>query len=137
MNTIRNLKKMRTSALGTAAAAAALPALLFVGAGTAQADANPSFWGQNDIAVTYGGGGLDLFVTIQDFNNHGGPLEDCHYHSVGVNTTPPIPFDADAFPNGSDPAAPVVILAPQLGGQWNVTVTCNVTGKSASRTVIY
>jgi hypothetical protein len=43
MNTIRNLKKMRTSALGTAAAAAALPALLFVGAGTAQADANPSF----------------------------------------------------------------------------------------------
>ena len=38
MNTIHNRKKMIASALGAAAAAVAAPALLFTGAGTAQAN---------------------------------------------------------------------------------------------------
>ena len=132
MITIRNLKKLRISALAATAAAAAAPALLFAGAGTAQADASPIENGSPQLRVVYGGGGLSLFATVFDPNNPQGVTEDCHYHSVGIGTTPPIPFDADAFVTGPNPSAPVVILAPQLGGRWNVTVTCNGTGASAS-----
>ena len=88
MNTIRT-KKLRASAIG-AAAAVSLPTLLFAGAGTAQAETNPTYFANQDgsLEVIYGGGGLALYATIVDAHNPPGATEVCHYHSVGVMNTP-------------------------------------------------
>lgn len=133
MNTIRNTKRLRASAIG-AAALVSLPVLLFAGAGTAQAGTNPTlFTNQNGtLEVIYGGGGLALFATIVDVTNPEGATEDCHYHSVGVMNTPALPYDADTLVTGPHPSAPVTIVFQQPGGTYGVTVTCYGTGNSAA-----
>lgn len=70
MNTIREEKKMRAWAIG-AAAAVALPTLLFAGAGTAHAETNPTYFANQDgsLEVIYGGGGVALYATIVDAHN--------------------------------------------------------------------
>lgn len=132
MNTIRNMKMLRASAIG-AAAVVSLPAMLFAGAGTAQAETNPGYFtNQNGtLEVIYGGGGLASYATIVDAKNPPGATEDCHYHSVGVMTTPALPYDADTWVTGPNPSAPVTILLPQRGGTYSVTVTCYGTGNVA------
>jgi hypothetical protein len=70
MNTIRNMKMLRASAIG-AATAVSLPAMLFAGVGTAQAETNPGYFTNKDgsLEVIYGGGGLALYATIVDARN--------------------------------------------------------------------
>jgi hypothetical protein len=132
MNTNRNVKILRASAIG-AAAAVSLPAVLFAGTGTAHAETNPTYFTNPDgtIEVIYGGGGLALYATIVDAGNPHGATEVCHYHSVGVMTTPALPYDADTLVTGPNPSAPVTIIFQQLGGTYSVTVTCYGTGNSA------
>jgi hypothetical protein len=132
MNTIRN-KKLRASAIG-AAAAVSLPAMLFAGAGTAQAETNPTYFANQDgsLEVIYGGGGLALYATIVDAHNPPGATEFCHYHSVGVMNTLVLPYDADTTVTGASPSAPVTIIFPPSGGTYSVNVTCYGTGNSAA-----
>jgi hypothetical protein len=139
MNTIGNMKMLRASAIG-AAAAVSLPAMLFAGAGTAQAETNPGYFTNRDnsLEVIYGGGGLALYATIVDAKNPPGATEDCHYHSVGVMTTPALPYDADTWVTGPSPSAPVTIIFQQIGGTYSVNVTCYGTGNVAGYSpVIY
>lgn len=132
MDTTRH-KKLRASAIG-AAAAVSLPAMLFAGAGTAQAETNPTYFANQDgsLEVIYGGGGLALYATIVDAHNPPGATELCHYHSVGVMNTLALPYDSDTTVTGPSPSAPVTIIFPQLGGTYSVNVTCYGTGNSAA-----
>ncbi|OBJ70937.1 hypothetical protein [Mycobacterium sp. 1274756.6] len=137
MSTIRALKAVRASAIGGAATALTIAALPLVGAGTAQANANPVMFGTLDLWVQYEGGGLSLWATVLDGGNPDGVTEWCSYHSVGTGETLPIPFDSGVALTGRGPSAPIWIPAPQLGGTWDVTVSCNGSGNSASHSVIY
>jgi hypothetical protein len=139
MNPTRNREMLRHSAIG-AVAAVWLPAMLFAGAGTAQAETNPSYFTNQDgsLEVIYGGGGLALFATIVDAKNPPGATENCHYHSVGVMSTPALPYDADTWVTGPSPSAPVTIIFQKLGGTYSVNVTCYGTGNVAGYSpVIY
>jgi hypothetical protein len=130
MRTTWLTKALRTSAT----AAVALPAMVFAGAGTAQAATNPTLFtnADNSLEVVYGGGGLAIYATIVDTRNPTGATEDCHYHSVGVLSTPALPYDADTLVTGPSPSAPVTIIFQQVGGTYSVNVTCYGTGNSAS-----
>ncbi len=122
----------RTSVIA-AAALMALPALV-AGAGTAHAGTNPTLFtnADNSMEVVYGGSGLAIYATIVDTRNPAGATEDCHYHSVGVMSTPAFPYDADTLVTGPSPSAPVTIIFQQHGGTYSVNVTCYGTGNSAS-----
>jgi hypothetical protein len=133
MNVVRRKKLLSTAAAG-ASAIAALPAMLVAGAGTAHAVTNPAYFANQDgsLEVIYGGGGLALYATIVDARNPMGATEFCHYHSVGVMNTLPLPYDADTTVTGPSPSAPVTIIFQQPGGTYSVNVTCRGTGNSAS-----
>jgi hypothetical protein len=118
MNTNHNLKKkLVTSALGAAAAAVAAPAVLFAGAGIAQA--------QNPLpppAYTN-----DLFgpvAWIFDPYNGPGQVEWCTYHSNLSGQPGVLPFDAPVSVDGNTVASQLQIPGIQTGTQWDVTVTC-------------
>ena len=136
MNAILKKTTLRASAV-SAAAAVALPAMLFAGAGAAHA-ANPvQFTNDNGtLEVIYGGGGLSVFATIVDTTNPPGVTEICHYHSVGVQP-PTLPFDADKLVTGPNPSTPLIIVVPLLGDQYSVAVTCNGTGNEASYAPVF
>lgn len=132
MNAIRTMT-MRASAIATAAAAS-IPVMLFAGAGIAQAQVDPTYFTNPDgsLEVIYGGGGLSLSVTVVDASNPVGATEDCHYHSVGIRSTPPIPYDTDTWVTGPGPSSPMTILFPTKGATYSVTVTCYGTGNTAA-----
>jgi hypothetical protein len=129
MNTIRDKKTLRASAIGVGVAV-----LLFSGSGIAQAETNPTYFANPDgsLEVIYGGGGVALYATIVDARNPAGATEICHYHSVGVMNTPGFPYDRDTTVTGPSPSAPLTIIFPQLGGTYSVNVTCYGTGNSAT-----
>ncbi|MGH3968451.1 MAG: hypothetical protein ACRDTV_10170 [Mycobacterium sp.] len=132
MNTSRNTKLLRASAIG-AAAVVAMSAMLFAGTGTAQAT-TPTYFTNPDgtLEVIYGGGGgLALYATIVDASNPPGVTETCHYHAMGVQKTPAFPYDAHTWVTGPNPSSPVTIIFQQWGGTYSVDVTCNGTGNSA------
>jgi hypothetical protein len=126
MNITRNAKK-ELLALAAGLAAGMTPAVLFLGAGIGHADAEPEFQANAHMVVQYSTNPFGLNATIWDGLNPAGVTERCHYHSSGTGQTPPLPFDADAFPNGTEPAS-LFIPGMQLGGTWNVTVTCDHSG---------
>ncbi|MFZ0907143.1 MAG: hypothetical protein WAN71_25375 [Mycobacterium sp.] len=132
MNTVRNKKTLRASAIG-AAAAVSLSTLLYASAGTAQAETNPTYFANQDgsLEVIYGGGGMAVYATIVDAHNPPGATEVCHYHSVGVMNTPALPYDRNTTVTGPSPSAPLTIIFPALG-TYGVDVTCDGTGNSAS-----
>lgn len=123
---------MNARTLAAATAAAVLPVML--GAGTAQAETNPTYFSNPNgtLQVIYGGGGLALYATIVDASNPPGVTEFCHYRGIGVMGTPAWPHEADTMVTGPAPSAPVTIMFQQLGGNYSVNVTCNGTGNSAS-----
>ncbi len=127
MNTIREW------AIG-AVAAVALPVMVAAGAGIALAETNPTYFASQDGSpeVIYGDGGAALYVTIVDAHNPPGATEVCHYHSVGVMSTPAFPYDRDTTVTGASPSTPVTIIFPPAGGTYSVDVTCLGTGNSAS-----
>jgi hypothetical protein len=117
MNTTHNLKKkLVVSAIGAGAAVAA-PAVLFLGAGSAQA--NPNVWYDNNLFGTV--------ANIADPVNPAGATELCEYHSNGIAPTPPIPFDAPVELDGATPSQ-IQIPGIQTGSHWFVRVSCNVGG---------
>jgi hypothetical protein len=127
MNIMRSTGMLRASAIGAAAV------MLFSSAGIAQAETNPTYFANQDgsLEVIYGGGGLALYATIVDARNPPGATEFCHYHSVGVMSTPALPYDAETTVSGPHPSSPVTILFQQTGGTYSVNVTCNGTGNVA------
>ena len=134
MNTIRNIRLLRAAAIG------AVAVTLVAGAGTAQAETNPTYFANQDgsLEVIYGGGGVAIYATIVDAHNPPGATEVCHYHSVGVMNTPALPYDRDTTVQGPSPSRPVTIIFQQLGGTYSVDVTCYGTGNSAGySTVVY
>ena len=126
MNPHHLTKKLVTSAVGVTTTVAA-PALLMVGAGTAHALPGGRFSPDLAMSIYYAGNPFGLTAIIKDSKNPAGQTERCHYHSVGTGATPALPFDAYAFPNGRDNAS-LLIPGIQLGGTWNVTVTCDHGG---------
>jgi hypothetical protein len=123
MNAIHNLKKLRISALGAAAVAVAAPALVFVGAGTAQALTPAS---NGPVRITYDTGPAGLVANIRDVanNNPGDPTEFCTYDSVGTGLQGPIPFNGGAFVTGAVNSGAVLIPGIPLNEPWQVTVSC-------------
>ena len=65
MNTIRNIRLLRAAAIG------AVAVTLVAGAGTAQAETNPTYFANPDgsLEVIYGGGGVAIYATIVDAHN--------------------------------------------------------------------
>jgi hypothetical protein len=124
---------MRTSKMLRASAVGAAAVMLLGSGGIAQAETNPTYFANQDgsLEVIYGGGGLALYATIVDAHNPPGATEFCHYHSVGVMSTPAFPYDADTTVSGPHPSSPVTILFQQPGGTYSVNVTCNGTGNTA------
>jgi hypothetical protein len=114
MNTNHNRKKkLITSALGAVAAAVAAPALLFVGAGTAQAD-NVYV----DDASTFGG----VTMTVESASV-ASDLHDCVY-----SATPPwgIPYVSPPFEmNSSNRLFQWFIPSLQTNTTWNIAVLCD------------
>lgn len=126
------MKATRTRA--ACAAIALLPAMLAVGTGTAQAETTPTYFTNPNgtLQVIYSGGGMAIYATVIDTANPPGVTEFCHYHAVGVMSTPAFSHDADTMVTGAHPSAPMTIIFQQLGGTYSVNVTCNGTGNSAS-----
>lgn len=106
--------------------AAAAPAFLLIAAATAHADADPTAQHNGTIFVWYTSNPAGLTAKIEDEGNRSG-TERCHYHAVGIDGTPPLPYDADAFPTGRAQAS-LFIPSIRLGGHWAVTVTCDNGG---------
>jgi hypothetical protein len=111
-----------------------LSAVVFVGAGTARAGTDPTYFSNSDgsMEVIYSGGGLTTYATVVDARNPEGSTEFCHYHSNGVMGTVAFPYDADTTVTGPHPSAPITIIFQQIGGRYSVNVTCNNTGNSAA-----
>jgi hypothetical protein len=114
MNT--NLKKLATS--GAAAVAVAVPAALFVGAGTAQA-ALP--------AVSYTNDGIGTVAHVSDPNNPPGAIEFCNYSSHVAGNPFLFPFFSPVQLSGKT-ASDLQILGIQTGTLYDVTVSCPVGG---------
>jgi hypothetical protein len=125
---------MRRVAAGAVLAAAALVAT----AGAAQAAPSPDYRSNGPITIRYNEGpfGLGVNASIWDDNNPDGVVEVCHYSSIGVNGTAPIPFSGTAVLNGRGPGT-VHIPGGPTGGQWNVSVHCDGSGQSMNFTETY
>jgi hypothetical protein len=129
MNTNRTTRMLRGSAV-----VLSLSAVVFVGAGTARAGTDPTYFynSDNSMEVIYSGGGLTTYATVVDQRNPEGSTQFCHYHSQGVMGTVAFPYDADVAVTGPHPSAPITIIFQQIGGRYSVNVTCNQTGNSAA-----
>lgn len=102
MNTNRTTRMLRGSAV-----VLSLSAVVFVGAGTARAGTDPTYFSNSDgsMEVIYSGGGLTTYATVVDARNPEGSTEFCHYHSNGVMGTVAFPYDADTTVTGPHPSA--------------------------------
>jgi hypothetical protein len=126
MSTTRNRKKLITSALGAAAAAVAVPTMLFVGAGTAHA-ANPG------VRVNTAPDALGVDVTITAAvpfatSDYGW----CTYQAFPVGSallpTPPTPFRLEAGTPGNPQSATLFFPGIETGTNWQVAVDCPTQG---------
>ena len=135
MSTIHNAKKkLVVSAVGAAAVAATLPALLFLGAGTAQAKCvfNPQ-GGQNCFAVAWDPWVPFVGLTAHITNLSPDDFPQCTYAStpdpnqpqqgLPTYTSPSFHLPPEGTYNlliSSDDFLPVV----PTGTNWNITVDC-------------
>jgi len=126
MNTTRSRKKLITSALGAAAAAAAVPTMLFVGAGTALA-------GPPGVSVNTAPDalGVDVTITAASFfatSDYGW----CTYQAFPVGTallpTPPTPFRLEAGTPNNPQSATLFFPGIETGTRWQVAVDCPAQG---------
>jgi hypothetical protein len=119
-----NIKRKRsaTAALGATVAAAAIPALLFLGAGTAQAGG--SVWNNADYL------GTTVFV-----QSDGGTWGNCTYNAwpaVGVG----IPSGPRHFILPAWGEEELWFPGVKLNTTWNVNVTCD-NGPAINTTSVY
>jgi hypothetical protein len=84
MNTKHNRKRLVTSALGAAAAAVAVPAVLFAGAGTAQADTQVTILPGVSVGIPTT---TTMNVAVTDKTGYNGEYGNCLYHAVPVAGT--------------------------------------------------
>jgi hypothetical protein len=122
MSTIKNYKKSATAALGAAAVGVAVPAMLFVGAGTAHAGG--SVWNNADYL------GTTVFV-----RSDGATYGTCTYNSfpvAGVGISPG-PRTFVLTRNG----VPAQLWFPgvKLNTTWRVEVKCDHGGPIITTTV--
>jgi hypothetical protein len=113
-----NLKKFATT--GAAAIAVAAPAMLFVGAGTAQA-APPS--------VTFTTNGLGIVAHVTDPANPPGAVEFCNYSSHVTGNPFLFPFFSPLELSGNT-TSDLQILGIQTGTKYDVKVICPVGGQT-------
>lgn len=113
--------------LGAAAAAVAAPALLFLGAGTAQAD----------VTVNAGSapGGVDVWVQSGPGANGPGMSGWCTYTSFVQGDPFGKPAPAINVPFFLPQGAPARLWFPSYptGSTWNISVTCPGPGGGESR----
>jgi len=118
MNTTHNRKKnLTTAGLGVAAAIVVAPAVLFAGAGTAQAAPLVNY--SNDLIGTV--------AHVSDPANPPGAIEFCNYHSNVAGQPFAFPFDSPVQLDGPTPSD-LQIPGIQTGTTWAVTVSCPVGG---------
>ena len=108
------------AAISAAAAALATPAMLFAGAGTAQASPELSVWTVPTL------GGVNVFVKTADGPD--GLSGTCAYTSTvqGDPVGKPVPVFGVPFtiPTAGPHHARLWFPSYQTGSTWNVTVTC-------------
>jgi hypothetical protein len=117
MNTTNNRKKSITAALGTAAAALAAPAMLFLGTGTAQAS----------TLVTPESNALGVTVSILSDTQWGW----CSYTAV-PNKPGPLPVYGLPFHMEKNVNHQMWFPGIQTGATWKVTVNCDNDGAGAT-----
>jgi hypothetical protein len=113
MNTIHNRKKLVISALGATAAAVAAPAVLFAGAGTAEASPQLDPYSNN---------GFGTIAHIYDPANQGS--ETCYYSSFDPNQPAFFPYGPTPVQLDSNSRADLPILGIPTNTNWLVTVDC-------------
>ena len=121
MNIIKDHTKSVTAALGAAAAAVAVPTILFAGAGTAHAGG--SVWNQADYL------GTTVFV-----QSDGSTYGNCTYTAVPMKGFG-IPPAAVNFYLPQGKSAPLWFPGVKLNTTWNVSVTCDHGGPISATTV--
>jgi hypothetical protein len=122
MSTIRSHKKSVIAAVGAAMAA---PAVLFAGAGTAQAD--------TFVNTTTDALGVTVHVFSYGAPAHGGW---CSYTAVPTNG-PGIPVYGVPFYMQQNGNHDLWFPGIQTGSTWDVDITCSTGGSSATQQVVY
>jgi hypothetical protein len=142
MNTKLNHKKSVIAALGAAVAAAAVPAALFAGAGTAQATtevtANPN---DSGVTVHVKSTGIRLIAPLEVGGP--GPLNEatlssgaCSYTAI-PQTLGPIPVYNVPFTLTPGGTANLSFSGTQTGTTWDVTIHCNNGLDSPTQQLVY
>lgn len=124
MNHKRSCKKSAVAALGAAVAAAALPAFLFAGAGTAQAFT----W------VTTSTDALGVTVHVMSF---GGPASGGWCNYTAVPNGPGVPVYDVPFYLQENGTHDLWFPGIQTGTTWDVDVACANGVNSATQQVVY
>jgi hypothetical protein len=130
MSITKNRKKLVTAALGAAAAAVSAPAMLFAGAGTAQAFT----WVSTNTDA--------LGVTVHVFS-FGGPASSgtCFYTAVPANVPAgvlqPLPVYGLPFQLQENGTHDIWFPGIQTGTTWDVTVDCSDGVDSPTMQVVY
>jgi hypothetical protein len=125
MNTI-NRKKSVTAALGAAAAALAAPAMLFLGAGTAQANTT--------VVPTSNALGVTLHIT-SDGSQHG----VCTYSAwpTSWGAVKPLPVYGIPFVLQKNQSFDLWTPGIQTGSTWTAETTCEVGGTQSHPGLTY
>jgi hypothetical protein len=119
MNTTNNRKKTIAAALGAAAAAVATPAVLFAGAGTAQADTY--VWSDPD--------GFGTNVHIQNMSPSDGW---CTYRAIPQNSAL-LPYVSLPFKLLANQTYDLQTFGFPTGTGWVPTVTCDNGGSQVTQ----
>ncbi|HXO54506.1 MAG TPA: hypothetical protein VN888_26565, partial [Mycobacterium sp.] len=123
-------RKMVTAAIGAAATAVTAPALLFAGAGTAQ-------------ALTWVSTNTDALGVTVHVSSFGGPASSgtCNYTAVPANVPPgvlpPLPVYGLPFLLEANGTHDIWFPGIQTGTTWDVTVHCANGVDSPTTHVVY
>jgi hypothetical protein len=124
VNTVHNRKKLITSALGSAVAGAAVPAVLFLGSGTAAAQPQVNPYPKIGLG--------NVTVQVADVN---GQSSWCTFHATqlgGLGIYDSLPFFL-----GQNAQADVVIWpALPTGYTWDTWVNCEYPGGNSANTQV-
>ena len=143
MNTTNNRKKSVIAGVGAAVAAAAVPAFLFAGAGTAQA-----YWGIN-VSPEPGGVWVHINSVCMPILSPDGPVDSPESHaqcdaniSSGTCTYTAVPQTLGfpvtrVFKLEAAGKADLWFDGIPTGTTWNVTVDCDHGTDTGSQQVVY
>ncbi len=130
MSTIHNHRKLIATTLGAAAVGAVAPALLALGAGTAQA--------QTRLGTITDALGVTVTVTSDGPNpSHG----TCYYTAIPVATPPgqlpPLPIYSVPFTLQENRKHNLWFPGIQTGSTWEATVDCPENGINSPKKILF